>query len=145
MVWKTHFRYVHTRIYMHTHTQVRLPLLQPSFLCDCVGRERVVEGSPRAMRLVMEAMEYHLLPERRANIKSLRTQPRNASSKVQVGKKKTKNSGSLVLRLSSFTLSFALKWKSVVKQERRGIIPSLSHFSPLFCFCVLLEHDVAWK
>ena len=71
---------------MDTHTQVRLPLLQLSFLCDCVGRERVVEESPRAMRLVMEAMEYHLLPERRANIKSLRAQPRSASSKVQVGK-----------------------------------------------------------
>ena len=91
MVWKTHFSYVHAHIHMHTrmdtHTQVRLPLLQPSFLCDCVGRERVVEESPRAMRLVMEAMEYHLLPERRANIKSLRAQPRSASSKVQVEKK----------------------------------------------------------
>ena len=76
----------HIHAHTHTHTQVRLPLLQPSFLCDCVGRERVVEESPRAMRLVMEAMEYHLLPERRANIKSLRTQPRSASSKVQVGK-----------------------------------------------------------
>ena len=45
-----------------------------------------MEENPRAMRLVMEAMEYHLLPERRAKIKSLRTQPRSASSKVQVGK-----------------------------------------------------------
>ena len=65
--------------------QVRLPLLQPVFLCDSVAKEAMVVGDPRAMKLVLEAMEFHLLPERRGDWEgSPRAKARRDTTRVEV-------------------------------------------------------------
>lgn len=56
---------------------VKLPLLEPSFLADHV--DNVVELDPACQKLVMEAMKWHLLPERRLQMVSARTRPRKAT------------------------------------------------------------------
>ena len=67
--------------------QVRLPLLSPSYIFDTVCKVGVVSETPRAMSLVMEALELHVLPDRKesARIRDW-LKPRACSSKVQVGR-----------------------------------------------------------
>lgn len=55
---------------------VRLPLLQPSFIMDHVES---VCASNECQQLVMEALKWHLLPERRSLIASERTKPRKST------------------------------------------------------------------
>uniref|UniRef100_A0A1I8Q1D0 Kelch-like protein diablo n=1 Tax=Stomoxys calcitrans TaxID=35570 RepID=A0A1I8Q1D0_STOCA len=55
---------------------VRLPLLQPSFIMDHVES---VCASNECQQLVMEALKWHLLPERRSLISSERTKPRKST------------------------------------------------------------------
>lgn len=56
---------------------VKLPLLEPSFLADHV--ENAVGSDPACQKLIMEAMKWHLLPERRLQMTSARTRPRKAT------------------------------------------------------------------
>ncbi|KAK4882939.1 hypothetical protein RN001_006258 [Aquatica leii] len=56
---------------------VKLPLLEPAFLADNI--ENVVGSDPGCQKLVMEAMKWHLLPERRPQMISSRTRPRKAT------------------------------------------------------------------
>ncbi len=64
---------------------MRLPLLSPSFIFDTVRKVGVVNETPRAMSLVMEALEMHMLPERKESTRfSDWLKPRSSSSKVQV-------------------------------------------------------------
>ncbi|KAK1792539.1 hypothetical protein P4O66_012479, partial [Electrophorus voltai] len=57
---------------------VRLPLLKPQFLAD-METNLLLRDSVECQRLVMEAMKYHLLPERRPLLQSPRTRPRKAT------------------------------------------------------------------
>uniref|UniRef100_A0A4W4E961 BTB domain-containing protein n=1 Tax=Electrophorus electricus TaxID=8005 RepID=A0A4W4E961_ELEEL len=57
---------------------VRLPLLKPQFLAD-MEANLLLRDSVECQRLVMEAMKYHLLPERRPLLQSPRTRPRKAT------------------------------------------------------------------
>ncbi|XP_054287348.1 kelch-like protein 12 [Macrosteles quadrilineatus] len=63
---------------------VRLPLLSPYFLHDCVESLPVVRQSPECYRYVEEAKLYHLLPDRRAELTSERTKPRNSADTIEV-------------------------------------------------------------
>lgn len=56
---------------------VKLPLLEPSFLADHV--DNVVGLDSDCQKLVMEAMKWHLLPERRLQMVGARTTPRKAT------------------------------------------------------------------
>lgn len=56
---------------------VKLPLLEPTFLVDQV--ENAVGPDPACQKLIMEAMKWHLLPERRQQMMSLRTRPRKST------------------------------------------------------------------
>ncbi|KAJ8928398.1 hypothetical protein NQ314_019063 [Rhamnusium bicolor] len=56
---------------------VKLPLLPPAFLTDYV--EPVIEGDTTCQKLIMEAMKWHLLPERRLQMACARTRPRKAT------------------------------------------------------------------
>lgn len=56
---------------------VKLPLLEPAFLADHV--EHVVGADPVCQKLIMEAMKWHLLPERRHQMANNRTRPRKAT------------------------------------------------------------------
>lgn len=63
---------------------VRLPLLSPYFLHDCVESLHVIRQSPECSRLVEEAKLYHLLPDRRSELTSCRTKQRNSADTVEV-------------------------------------------------------------
>ncbi|XP_018591146.1 kelch-like protein 5 [Scleropages formosus] len=57
---------------------IRLPLLAPPFLADAESNP-LLQDSVECQRLLMEAMKYHLLPERRPLLQSPRTRPRKAT------------------------------------------------------------------
>ncbi|XP_067003128.1 kelch-like protein diablo isoform X2 [Anabrus simplex] len=63
---------------------VRLPLLSPYFLHDCVESLAIVRQSPECRHLVEEAKMYHLLPDRRAELQTPRTKHRNNAGTVTV-------------------------------------------------------------
>lgn len=56
---------------------VKLPLLEATFLVDNV--ESVVGNDIVCQKLIMEAMKWHLLPERRLQMVNGRTRPRKAT------------------------------------------------------------------
>ncbi|XP_034936195.1 kelch-like protein 5 isoform X2 [Chelonus insularis] len=58
---------------------VRLPLLSPVFIADNIDENEIFKNEKRAQELVMEALKYHLLPERRPLLQSSRTKPRKAT------------------------------------------------------------------
>uniref|UniRef100_A0A914XJ89 BTB domain-containing protein n=1 Tax=Plectus sambesii TaxID=2011161 RepID=A0A914XJ89_9BILA len=55
---------------------IRLPLLKPQYITDCVASNEIVRGCLRCRDLVDEAKDYHLMPERRALLQTFRTKPR---------------------------------------------------------------------
>jgi len=56
---------------------VKLPFLTPAFLSDQV--EIAVSNDTACQKLIMEAMKWHLLPERRLQMACTRTRPRKAT------------------------------------------------------------------
>ncbi|XP_049820969.1 kelch-like protein 5 [Aethina tumida] len=56
---------------------VKLPLLSPAFLTDHV--EAIVGDDINCQKLIIEAMKWHLLPERRLQMACARTRPRKAT------------------------------------------------------------------
>ena len=58
---------------------VRLPLLTPYFLHDVVAKETVIVESQSCGLLLEEAKTYHLLLDRRMELRSPRSRPRKAS------------------------------------------------------------------
>jgi len=72
------------RCYVQVLEHVRLPLLSPYFLHDCVENQAVVRQSSECRHLVEEAKMFHLLPDRRAELQSPRTKHRNSAGTVQV-------------------------------------------------------------
>ncbi|XP_063970300.1 kelch-like protein 5 [Lytechinus pictus] len=58
---------------------IRLPLLSPQFLSDAVDNNPLFKGDDKCQRLIMDAMKYHLLPERRPLMQSARTKPRKST------------------------------------------------------------------
>ncbi|XP_033891804.3 kelch-like protein 5 isoform X1 [Acipenser ruthenus] len=57
---------------------IRLPLLAPQFLAD-MENNSLFRDDIECHKLIMEAMKYHLLPERRPMLQSLRTKPRKST------------------------------------------------------------------
>ncbi|XP_051165737.1 kelch-like protein 5 [Leptopilina boulardi] len=57
---------------------VKLPLLSPAFIADNIESSEVFRDQ-RSQDLIMEALKYHLLPERRPLLQSGRTRPRKAT------------------------------------------------------------------
>ncbi|KAI7801435.1 kelch-like protein 4 isoform X1 [Triplophysa rosa] len=57
---------------------IRLPLLPPQLLADLENNKMFCENL-ECQRLLMEAMKYHLLPERRPMLQSPRTKPRKST------------------------------------------------------------------
>ena len=62
--------------------KVRLPLLSPVYLTDCVATEELIRSSHRCRDLVDEAKDFHLLPERRPLMQSFRCRPRCSNDVV---------------------------------------------------------------
>ncbi|XP_026872563.2 kelch-like protein 4 isoform X3 [Electrophorus electricus] len=57
---------------------IRLPLLPPQLLAD-LENNRMFSEDLECQKLLMEAMKYHLLPERRPMLQSPRTKPRKST------------------------------------------------------------------
>ncbi|ERE89256.1 kelch-like protein 1 [Cricetulus griseus] len=57
---------------------IRLPLLAPQFLAD-LENNALFRDDIECQKLIMEAMKYHLLPERRPMLQSPRTKPRKST------------------------------------------------------------------
>ncbi|XP_072811943.1 kelch-like protein 4 isoform X2 [Vicugna pacos] len=57
---------------------IRLPLLPPQLLAD-LENSSMFTGDLECQKLLMEAMKYHLLPERRPMMQSPRTKPRKST------------------------------------------------------------------
>ena len=57
-------------------TFVRFPLISPYYLMDHVESEDLVRNTPECIALLLEAKNYHMLPDRRWQLKSERTTPR---------------------------------------------------------------------
>ncbi|KAF4525766.1 hypothetical protein B566_EDAN002028 [Ephemera danica] len=58
--------------------QVRLPLLNAYMLHDCVRSQPALLEDSRCRSLIEEAEWYHLMPDRRQEMKSFRTKPRRS-------------------------------------------------------------------
>ena len=81
--------------------KVRLPLLTPQFLADRVATEELIRSSHQCRDLLDEARNYHLMPERRSQLKSFVTRARCCKDLVGViyavgGQTKSGNSLSTV-------------------------------------------------
>jgi len=59
--------------------QVKLPLLSRQFLIDKIEINPIFADDAECQALIMEAMKYHLLPERRVTLQSPRTRPRKST------------------------------------------------------------------
>ncbi|CAL1267931.1 unnamed protein product [Larinioides sclopetarius] len=58
---------------------IRLPLLSPQYLTDHIENNPLLKENNHCRNLIMEAMKYHLLPERRSLLHSPRTRPRKST------------------------------------------------------------------
>ncbi|XP_075227161.1 kelch-like protein 5 [Lycorma delicatula] len=58
---------------------IKLPLLSASFIADNIETEVIFREDPICQELIMEALKYHLLPERRPTLQSARTRPRKST------------------------------------------------------------------
>lgn len=58
---------------------VRLALICPQYLCDNVSTDELIKSNLSCRDLVDEAKDYHLMPERRYKLQSIRTKPRRCS------------------------------------------------------------------
>lgn len=58
---------------------IRLPLMNSQLLADRVEKSPTFALSDEGHTLLLEAMKYHLLPERRAQMQSPRTRPRKSN------------------------------------------------------------------
>ena len=79
MRWLDHDADAHSVDFHRVLENVRLPLLSPYFLHDCVEQQRSVMEGDECQKLLHEAKTYHLLADRRAELRSPRTRPRKAS------------------------------------------------------------------
>ena len=58
---------------------IRLPLLPPQFLVDEVARFPAIADSNPCKDLLLEAMKYHLVPEKRGELQQLKAKPRKGT------------------------------------------------------------------
>lgn len=76
MAWVQHDASIRDKHIPELLGLVRLPLLQPTFIADYVES---LCGTKECNQLVMEALKWHLLPERRMQLASHRTRPRKST------------------------------------------------------------------
>ncbi len=82
MKWLEHEPDTHSNQFDKVLEHVRLPLLSPYFVHDCVENRDVIVQSRKCRELVEEAKTFHLLLDRRAELRSPRTRPRKTSRKL---------------------------------------------------------------
>uniref|UniRef100_A0AAQ4QZ98 Kelch-like family member 5 n=1 Tax=Gasterosteus aculeatus aculeatus TaxID=481459 RepID=A0AAQ4QZ98_GASAC len=78
LTWVRHDAATRQRHLPSLLAHIRLPLLHPQFLADLESNP-LLRDSMECQRLLMEAMKYHLLPQRQPLLQSPRTRPRKAT------------------------------------------------------------------
>ncbi|XP_051791291.1 kelch-like protein 4 isoform X3 [Erpetoichthys calabaricus] len=78
MVWVRHDISARQRELGFLLSYIRLPLLPPRLLAD-LENNKMFADDLECQKLLMEAMKYHLLPERRPMLQSPRTKPRKST------------------------------------------------------------------
>ena len=81
MRWVAHDLDNHSNDFHLVLEHVRLQQLSPYFLHDCVEQQNIIMDSKKCKTLVEEAKTYHLLQDRRSELRSPRSRPRKASGK----------------------------------------------------------------
>uniref|UniRef100_A0A182K5Y3 Kelch-like protein diablo n=1 Tax=Anopheles christyi TaxID=43041 RepID=A0A182K5Y3_9DIPT len=76
MRWVKHDQDVRSEYLPLILANIRLPLLSPQFLADNVATEELIKTSHKCRDLLDEARDFHLMPERRALVSTMRTRPR---------------------------------------------------------------------
>lgn len=77
--WLEHNRQEQEPDFHEVLQHVRLPLCSPYFIYDCVEKHPVISQCSECKKLVEEAKMFHLLQDRRAELKTSRTRPRKAA------------------------------------------------------------------
>ncbi|XP_006871369.1 PREDICTED: kelch-like protein 4 [Chrysochloris asiatica] len=78
MQWVGHDMQARQRDLAMLLSYIRLPLLSPQLLAD-LENSSMFSGDLECQKLLIEAMKYHLLPERRPMMQSPRTKPRKST------------------------------------------------------------------
>ncbi|XP_052834023.1 kelch-like protein 5 [Octopus bimaculoides] len=60
-------------------SHIKLPLMAPQFIADHVRTDPIFWDDKECQDLIMEALMYHVLPERRSSFQSQRTKPRKST------------------------------------------------------------------
>lgn len=76
MSWINHDLQNRRQYFADLILHVRFPLMSPYYLMDHVETEDLVRSTPECIDLLLEAKNYHMLPDRRWQLKSNRTTPR---------------------------------------------------------------------
>ncbi|KAL0117209.1 hypothetical protein PUN28_010211 [Cardiocondyla obscurior] len=79
MTWVEHDLETRSKDASKLLSLVKLPLLSPAFIADNIESNEMFKDQRMAQELVMEALKYHLLPERRPLLQTGRTKPRKAT------------------------------------------------------------------
>ncbi|XP_057315214.1 kelch-like protein 17 [Hydractinia symbiolongicarpus] len=96
---------------------IRLPLLTRDFLMLTVEAEELIKSNPMCKDLLIEAMKYHLMPEMRRYLQTIRTLPRT-------GRKKD----TMIYALGGQNL-FSIHYECerfIVKNDSWEVIPSMA-------------------
>jgi len=78
MKWVKHDQENRKQHFKDLVSHVRFPLISPYYLMDHVETEDLVRNTPECIALLLEAKNYHMLPDRRWQLKSKRTTPRTS-------------------------------------------------------------------
>ncbi|XP_064636563.1 kelch-like protein 5 isoform X3 [Lineus longissimus] len=79
VTWANHEPSTRKQMLSKLLCHIKLPLLTPQFIADRVETDPLFRDDRDCQELIMEAMKYHLLPERRLSMQSPRTKPRKST------------------------------------------------------------------
>lgn len=82
--WYNHSPEERSKDFAEVLKYVRLPLISPYFLHDCVASLPVIRQSAECLEVVEEAKLYHMLPDRRCELQTSRTKHRKSAGTVHV-------------------------------------------------------------
>ncbi|XP_014678911.1 PREDICTED: kelch-like protein diablo isoform X1 [Priapulus caudatus] len=113
MRWYTHNVQDRESDFQEVLKHVRLPLCSPYYLYDCVRTQEVIRQSVECQELVEQATKYHLLPDRRVELRTSRTQPRKAAGIQEVIILVGGEDDKVVLRSVESYDPVSFKWKTL--------------------------------
>ncbi|KAK7097848.1 kelch-like protein 5 isoform X2 [Littorina saxatilis] len=77
--WAKHDLTVRRKYLPRLLAHIKLPLMAPQYIADQVETNCLFRDERECQQLIMEALKYHLLPERRSSFQSPRTKPRKST------------------------------------------------------------------